>query len=113
MTSQRRQLDRAGARPHEPVERSATSRSRAGRSASGDLLVHGVIFMVPIAPCGSFGAVYNGSGGMVALAYAIGMAGMAFTALSYAEMARAFPIARIGLPVRGRGLAPQVGFLAG
>src|SRR3954467_6478839 len=56
-----------------------------------DLLIYGLIFMVPIAPFGIFGSVFSGSGGMVALAYVIGMVAMMFTALSYAQMARAFP----------------------
>lgn len=44
----------------------------------GDLLVYGLIFMVPIAPFGIFGSVFQGSGGMVAPAYAIGMLAMMF-----------------------------------
>ncbi|MBA2573946.1 MAG: amino acid permease, partial [Nocardioidaceae bacterium] len=43
-----------------------------------DLLVYGLIFMVPIAPFGIFGSVFQASGGMVALAYAIGMLAMIF-----------------------------------
>ena len=46
-----------------------------------DLLVYGLIFMVPIAPFGIFGSVFQASGGMVALAYVVGMVGMVFTAL--------------------------------
>src|ERR1700712_4595961 len=53
-----------------------------------DLLVYGLIFMVPIAPFGIFGSVFQASGGMVALAYVIGMAAMAFTAGSYSQMSR-------------------------
>jgi amino acid transporter len=79
----------------------------------GDLVVYGLIFMVPIAPFGIFGAVYNGSGGMVALAYIIGMVAMMFTALSYAQMAKAFPMAGSVYTYAGRGIAPPVGFLAG
>jgi amino acid transporter len=78
-----------------------------------DLLVYGLVFMVPIAPFGIFGSVFSGSGGMVALAYVIGLIGMAFTALSYAEMARAFPMAGSVYTYAGRGLHPSVGFLAG
>ena len=78
-----------------------------------DLLVYGLIFMVPIAPFGIFGSVFSGSGGMVALAYVVGLIGMAFTALSYAEMARAFPMAGSVYTYAGRGLHPSVGFLAG
>lgn len=58
-----------------------------------DLLVYGLVFMVPIAPFGIFGGVFQGSGGMVALAYAIGMVAMMFTALSYSQMSQAFPMA--------------------
>ena len=78
-----------------------------------DLLIYGLIFMVPIAPFGIFGSVYNGSGGMVALAYVIGMVAMMFTALSYAQMVRAFPMAGSVYSYAGRGIAPPVGFLAG
>lgn len=78
-----------------------------------DLLVYGLIFMVPIAPFGIFGSVYNVSGGMVALAYVVGMVAMAFTAISYAQMSRAFPVAGSVYTYAGRGLHPSVGFLAG
>src|SRR5690242_16411195 len=79
----------------------------------GDLMVYGLIFMVPIAPFGIFGSVFQASGGMVALAYVIGMVGMAFTALSYAQMSRAFPLAGSVYTYAGRGLHRTVGFLAG
>lgn len=78
-----------------------------------DLLIYGLIFMVPIAPFGIFGSVFQTSGGMVALAYVIGMVAMAFTALSYAQMARAFPMAGSVYTYAGRGIAAPVGFLAG
>ncbi|MBO0850802.1 MAG: APC family permease, partial [Pseudonocardia sp.] len=78
----------------------------------GDLLVYGLIFMVPIAPFGIFGSVFSGSGGMVALAYLVGMVAMMFTANSYAQMARAFPMAGSVYTYAGRGIAPPVGFLA-
>ena len=78
-----------------------------------DLLIYGLIFMVPIAPFGIFGSVFNGSGGMVALAYVIGMVAMMFSALSYAQMVRAFPMAGSVYTYAGRGIAPPVGFLAG
>ena len=44
-----------------------------------DLLVYGLIFMVPIAPFGIFGSVFQASGGMVALAYIVGAVAMAFS----------------------------------
>jgi amino acid transporter len=78
-----------------------------------DLLVYGLIFMVPIAPFGIFGSVFQASGGMVVLAYAIGALGMAFTAASYAQMSRAFPVAGSVYTYAGRGIAQPVGFVAG
>jgi len=78
-----------------------------------DLLVYGLVFMVPIAPFGIFGSVFQGSGGMVALAYAIGMVAMMFTALSYSQMSRAFPMAGSVYTYAGRGIAAPVGFLSG
>jgi amino acid transporter len=78
-----------------------------------DLLVYGLIFMVPIAPFGIFGSVFQASGGMIALAYAIGMLAMGFTAASYSQMSRAFPMAGSVYTYAGRGIAQPVGFLAG
>ena len=78
-----------------------------------DLLIYGLIFMVPIAPFGIFGGVFNASGGMVVLAYAVGAVAMVFTAISYAQMAKAFPLAGSVYSYAGRGIAPPVGFIAG
>ncbi|MEU6999316.1 APC family permease [Nonomuraea sp. NPDC046570] len=78
-----------------------------------DLMIYGLIFMVPIAPFGIFGSVFTASGGMVALAYIIGLVAMAFTALSYAQMARAFPMAGSVYTYAGRGINAPVGFMAG
>src|SRR5262245_42937378 len=78
-----------------------------------DLLAYGLIFMVPIAPMAIFGAVYSTSGGMVALAYLVGMLALVFTAFSYAQMVRAFPLAGSVYTYVGRGIGAPVGFLAG
>ncbi|ADI26262.1 APC family permease [Geobacillus sp. C56-T3] len=78
-----------------------------------DLLIYGMVFMVPIAPFGIYGYVAQGSKGMVALAYLIGMVGMIFTALSYARMAEAFPIAGSVYSYAQRGMNEYVGFMAG
>ncbi|MEO3802609.1 APC family permease [Nonomuraea sp. B1E8] len=78
-----------------------------------DLMIYGLIFMVPIAPFGIFGNVFSVSHGMVALAYVIGLVAMAFTALSYAQMARAFPMAGSVYTYAGRGIGAPVGFMAG
>ncbi|HEX3782271.1 MAG TPA: APC family permease [Pseudonocardiaceae bacterium] len=78
-----------------------------------DLVIYGLIFMAPIAPFAIFGPVFNASNGMVPLTYVIGLVAMLFTALSYREMSRAFPVAGSVYAYAGRGITSWVGFLAG
>ncbi len=78
-----------------------------------DLVVYGMVFMVPIAPWGVFGFVWHDSKGMVPLAYLIGLFGMFFTALSYAAMSRAFPVAGSVYAYARHGINEVVGFFGG
>ncbi len=78
-----------------------------------DLIVYGMIFMVPIAPFSIFGFVSHDAKGMVALAYLVGMVGMLFTAMSYAAMSKAFPMAGSVYTYAQRGVHEAAGFLSG
>ncbi len=78
-----------------------------------DLLVYGLVFMVPIAPWAIFGTVYDSAAGMVPLVYVIGLVAMIFTALAYAQMAKSFPLAGSVFSYVGRGIHPAAGFFAG
>src|SRR5258708_37518290 len=78
-----------------------------------DLVIYGLVFMVPIAPWAIFGTVYNSASGMVPLVYLIGLVAMVFTAMAYAQMAKSFPLAGSVFSYVGRGIAPGVGFFAG
>src|SRR5450755_4672350 len=78
-----------------------------------DLIIYGMIFMVPIAPYSVFGFVWNDSKGMVPLVYLVGLIGMFFTALSYAAMSRAFPLAGSVYTYAHRGLHEIAGFFSG
>jgi amino acid transporter len=78
-----------------------------------DLIIYGMIFMVPIAPFGVFGFVWTEAKGMVPLAYLVGLIGMFFTALSYAAMSRAFPLAGSVYTYAQRGLHEIAGFFSG
>lgn len=78
-----------------------------------DLLAYGLIFMVPIAPMAIFGAVFSASGGMVVMAYAIGVVALIFTAYSYSQMVKAFPLSGSVYNYVGRGIGAPVGFIAG
>jgi amino acid transporter len=89
-------------------------REQLARSLSTlDLVVYGMVFMVPIAPYAIFGFVWHDSKGMVPLAYLLGLIGMLFTALSYASMSRAFPVAGSVYAYAHRGLHEVAGFFAG
>ena len=57
------------------------------------LLVYGMVFMVPIAPKGNYDFVVGPASGMVPLVYMIGVAAMFFTAFSYRWMSQEFPLA--------------------
>ncbi len=78
-----------------------------------DLVIYGMIFMVPIAPYAVYGFVWNDAKGMVPLAYLLGLCGMFFTALSYAAMSRAFPLAGSVYTYAQRGLHQTAGFFSG
>lgn len=81
--------------------------------STADLLIYGLIFMVPIAPWAIFGTVYNASSGMVPLVYIVGLVAMIFTALAYAQMAKSIPLAGSVFSYVGRGIHPIAGFFAG
>ncbi|MCF8566551.1 APC family permease [Alicyclobacillus tolerans] len=78
-----------------------------------DLLIYGMIFMVPISPMVVYGYVAQQSHGMVPFVYLVGIIAMLFTALSYREMSKKFPIAGSVYSYVQRGLNPHVGFIAG
>ncbi|MGE2713501.1 APC family permease [Mycolicibacterium litorale] len=81
--------------------------------ATVDLVVYGLVFMVPIAPWAIFGTVYNSASGMVPLVYLVGLVAMVFTALAYSQMAKSFPLAGSVFSYVGRGIHPAAGFFAG
>ena len=56
-----------------------------------DMVVYGLIYMVPIAPMAIYGGVFQSSHGMPALAYIIGFAAVLFSVLSFGIMIQRFP----------------------
>jgi amino acid transporter len=78
-----------------------------------DVVVYGLIYMVPIAPLPVFGLIFNFSAGMVGLVYLVAAVAMVFSALSYREMAMRYPIAGSVYSYVRLGLNSFVGFLAG
>ena len=78
-----------------------------------DLLVYGLIFIAPGSPMVVFGIVFNASMGMVPLVYLVGLVAMLFTAASYVNMSKVFPIAGSVYSYASRSIGESVGFLAG
>ncbi|WP_082129756.1 APC family permease [Aneurinibacillus tyrosinisolvens] len=78
-----------------------------------DLLIYGMVFMVPVAPMSVYGLVSQQSFGMVPLVYLVGIIAMVFTALSYSRMSKEFPVAGSVYSYVQRGLNAHVGFVSG
>jgi amino acid transporter len=78
-----------------------------------DVVIHGLIYMVPIAPISVFGVVFSMSGGLIAAVYAITAVVMALSALSYREMALHFPVAGSVYSYVRLGTNNFLGFISG
>lgn len=78
-----------------------------------DVVIYGLIYMVPIAPISVFGVVYNLSVGAAAAVYVITAIVMTFSALSYREMALQFPVAGSVYSYVRMGTSTFVGFISG
>jgi amino acid transporter len=79
----------------------------------GSIVLYGLAYMAPGTIFGTYGLVTGMTHGMLALTYAIALLAMLFTALSYSDMVRAFPIAGSAYSYVQRSINPHVGFLAG
>ena len=78
-----------------------------------DLLIYGLVFIVPTAPFSVYGIVFNAGHGMVPLIYVVGLVAMLFTAFSYQLLSEAFPIAGSVYAYAARSIGPSAGFIAG
>lgn len=78
-----------------------------------DLVLYGVILIMPIAPIPLFGLVQRLSNGLSVTAILLAMIAMVLTAFSYGRMASLYPSSGSAYVYVGRGLNPHLGFLAG
>jgi amino acid transporter len=78
-----------------------------------DVVVFGLIYMVPLAPIQVFGFIYNFSSGMVAAVYIVAAIAMYFSAVSYCEMAKEFPVAGSVYSYVRFGAGEFLGFMSG
>ncbi|ASS75611.1 amino acid permease [Tumebacillus algifaecis] len=78
-----------------------------------DLVIFGLVTMLPIAPAQVYGMIAPSSFGMTPLVYLVGILAMLFTALSYSKMSAEFPYAGSVYSFVQRGLNPHIGFVTG
>ena len=78
-----------------------------------DLVLYGLAYIAPFAPLNTLGFVWNESGGLIVLAYALGGVCMYFTAQSYATMTEVLPTAGSVYGFARYSLGAFVGFVAG
>ncbi|MCK0175372.1 APC family permease [Mycolicibacterium sp. F2034L] len=77
------------------------------------LVLFGLVYMVPLTVFTTYGIVTVTSGGRVPLSYVVTLIAMVFTALSYARMAAAIPVAGSAYTYTQRTFGAPAGFLAG
>ncbi len=78
-----------------------------------DLILYGIVLIMPIAPVPLFGLAQKLSGGQAVTTILLAMVAMILTAFSYGRMAACYPSAGSAYTYVGRGLNPHLGFLAG
>jgi putrescine importer len=78
-----------------------------------DLILYGIVLIMPIAPIPLFGLVQKLSFGHAVTTILIAMVAMVLTAVSYGRMASLYPSAGSAYTYVGRGLNSHLGFLAG
>jgi putrescine importer len=78
-----------------------------------DLILYGIVLIMPIAPIPLFGVVQELSHGHAVTTILIAMIAMVLTAFSYGRMAALYPSAGSAYAYVGRGLNLHLGFLAG
>jgi len=77
------------------------------------VVLFGLAYMTPMIVFGTFGALATVSQGTTAMAYLIAAAAIFLTAISYATMARTYPIAGSAYTYARKSLNSSIGFLVG
>jgi amino acid transporter len=80
---------------------------------TGQLLVFGLAYMLPLAVFTSFGYATATTNGHLAGAYVVTTIAMLVTASSYAQLVRAYPVAGSAYTYSRGAFGPHVGFLVG
>ena len=79
----------------------------------GSLVLFGLAYMAPGTIFGTYGLVTQMTHGMLALTYIVATIAMVFTALSYNQMVKAYPLAGSVYSYVQRSINPHAGFISG
>ncbi len=77
------------------------------------VVLFGLAYMAPMTVFTTYGVATQISQGMLPLAYLLALAAMMFTAYSYSQMVKAYPVAGSAYTYTQKSMNPQVGFLVG
>jgi len=77
------------------------------------LVLFGLVYIVPLTVFTTYGIVTQTTGGRLPVAYVVTLIAMGFTALSYARMVVAFPVAGSAYTYTQKTFGAPLGFLAG
>jgi len=77
------------------------------------LVLFGLVYIVPLTVFTTYGIVTQTTGGRLPVAYIVTLVAMAFTALSYARMVVAFPVAGSAYTYTQKTFGAPLGFLIG
>lgn len=81
--------------------------------STSDLIIYGMMFIVPVASFAWYGTYLETAQGMVALGYLIALVAMLFTGFSYAKMSREYPVSGSVYNYVQKSTKPELGFMAG
>jgi putrescine importer len=77
------------------------------------LVLFGLVYMVPLTVFTTYGIVTETTGGRLPVAYIVTLVAMVFTAVSYARMSVAYPVAGSAYTYSQKSFGAPVGFLTG
>ena len=77
------------------------------------LVLFGLVYMVPLTVFTTYGIVTQTTGGRLPVAYVVTLIAMVFTALSYARMSVAYPVAGSAYTYAQKSFGAPIGFLSG
>ena len=79
----------------------------------GSVVLFGIAYLTPIIVLGTFGILADATQGHVPAAYLAATIAMLLTAMSYAHMAAAYPVAGSAYTYVRKAINPELGFLTG